>query len=401
MTRRVVTSRDMTPLLMIPGPIEVSDGVLAACSIRPPSHTSADLIAAHGRAIERMREVWLADADSQPFIVPGSGTLAMEMAATNLVGPSDKALVVNSGYFGDRMAEILRRRGAEVCELTADIGDAPAAEVVDEKLAEGGFKALFATHVDTSTGVRVDVETMAKLSRKHDVLSVFDGVCATAGERFDMKGWGADIYLTASQKAIGLPAGLALLVASSRAMAAREKLAAPPPLTVDFHQWLPIMHAYEARKPSYFSTPATTLVAGLDVALGELLSEEHDGAQGMEARFRLHERAASAMRAAWKAMELPLFCKPDLVANTLSAIRFPAGVDASLVGRIKDQGVIVAGGLHPKAKPDYFRVGHMGEVTRHPALLLRTVDAVANALSAGGRQTDTKAAHQAAVAILE
>lgn len=390
----------MTPLLMIPGPIEVSDAVLAACAIRPPSHTSGDLIAAHGRALKRMREVWLAAADSQPFVVPGSGTLAMEMAATNLVAPGDKALIVNSGFFGDRMADILTRRGAHVIQANAAIGDAPPLEVVAKLLAIGGFKALFATHVDTSTGVRTDAEGLARLAREHDVLAVIDGVCATAAERLEMEAWGVDVYLGASQKAIGLPPGLALMVASSRAMAAREKLAVPPPLAIDFHAWLPIMRAYEEGRPSYFSTPATTLVAGLDVALGELLATTHDGAEGMEARFRLHERAASAMRAAFSAMELELFCQPSLAANTLSAIRFPDGVDPSLVGRVKERGVIVAGGLHPKARTEYFRVGHMGEVTRRPELLLRTVDAVANALNDGGRKTDVRAAHAAAAAIL-
>ena len=76
------------------------------------------------------------------------------------------------------------------------------------------FKALFATHVDTSTGVRVDPEPLCRLAREAGILAVFDGVCATAGERFEMAAWGADLYFTASQKAIGLPPGLALMVAS-------------------------------------------------------------------------------------------------------------------------------------------------------------------------------------------
>ena len=391
----------MTPLLMIPGPIEVSDAVASATAIRPPSHVAPDFVAAHGRAIERMRAVWLASADSQPFIVPGSGTLTMEMAANNLVAPGEDALVVNTGFFGDRMVEMLRRRGARVHCVGAPIGGAPDAEAIDRALTETPCKAVFATHVDTSTGVRVDAQAIASLARRHEVLSVFDGVCATAGERFEMEAWGADVYLTASQKAIGLPPGLALLVASPRALAARQQLAAPPPLCLDFEAWLPIMRAYEERKPSYFSTPATTLVPALDVSLGEILAESHRSAQGIAARFALHARAGAAMRAAWAAMGLELLCQPALAAETLSAIRFPEGVDASLVGRIKEHGVIVAGGLHPEVRGEYFRVGHMGEVVRHADQLLRAVDAVADALSDGGRPTDRDAARAAATAILE
>src|SRR5690606_29807078 len=121
----------MTPLLMIPGPIEVSDAVAAAIAIRPPSHVAPDFVEAHGRALERMRAVWLASSDSQPFVVPGSGTLAMEMAATNLVGPGEAALVVNTGYFGDRMAEMLRRRGAHVRQIGAEVGEAPPLEAIE------------------------------------------------------------------------------------------------------------------------------------------------------------------------------------------------------------------------------------------------------------------------------
>ncbi|HSU81307.1 MAG TPA: aminotransferase class V-fold PLP-dependent enzyme, partial [Thermoanaerobaculia bacterium] len=219
-----------TPLLMIPGPVELSPGVLAAASGPPPSHTSPRLIEAFGRSIERMREVWRSGPSGQPFILAGSGTLAMEVAAANLVEPGDRALVVVTGYFSERMTAILRRYGAEVTEVTAPVGEVPATGEIREILErKGPFKALFATHVDTSTGVRVDPEPLCRLAREAGILSIFDGVCATAGERFDMADWGADLYFTASQKAIGLPPGLALMVTGERALAARGARKAAPP----------------------------------------------------------------------------------------------------------------------------------------------------------------------------
>ncbi|MFL6194294.1 MAG: pyridoxal-phosphate-dependent aminotransferase family protein, partial [Thermoanaerobaculia bacterium] len=261
------------PLLMIPGPVEVSPAVLAAAAVPPPGHTAPRLLEAFGRSIERMREVWRADAASQPFILAGSGTLAMEVAAANLVEPGERALVITTGYFSERMAEILRRVGAEVVEIGAPVGEAPPAEAVREALSRGPFKALFATHVDTSTGVRVDPEPLCRLAREAGVLSVFDGVCATAGERFEMAAWGADLYFTASQKALGLPPGLALMVAGERALAARAaRKAPPPPLYLDWHSWLPVHRAYEERRPSYFATPATSLVLALETGLGEIVS---------------------------------------------------------------------------------------------------------------------------------
>lgn len=371
----------MSALLMIPGPIEVSDAVIAAFSTAPPSHVAPHVIEAFGSALGNMRRVWLASDDATPFVLAGSGTIAMEMAVANLIDEGDAAVVVNTGYFSDRIAEMIERRGAAVTHVRAEVGDAPSLDAVKAALAGGSFRALFATHVDTSTGVRVDAKGLAALAREHDVLSIFDGVCATAAERFEMEAWGADVYLTASQKAIGLPAGLALLVASPRAMARRNELKHAPPMSIDFASWQPIMEAYEARKPSYFSTPATNLILALDVGLTELLDTVDGDLRGMEARFSLHQRCADEMRACWKNLGLELLCKPALAANTLSAIRYPAGVDASLVGRIKEQGVIVAGGLHPACKAEYFRVGHMGEVVLRPDALEKTRQAVTTALA--------------------
>ncbi|MEZ4438471.1 MAG: aminotransferase class V-fold PLP-dependent enzyme [Polyangiaceae bacterium] len=384
----------MRKLLMIPGPIEISPAVVEATSGAPPSHVAPDFIEAFGHALTAMRKVWLAPDDHQPFAIAGSGTIAMEMAATNLIGPGDRVLLVNTGYFGDRMAKMLRRRGAMVEELRAPAGSAPSVEAARDQLARGGFKALFATHVDTSTGVRVDAQALAELARAHDALSVFDGVCATAGERFDMGAWGADVYLTASQKAIGLPAGLALMVASPRALAARKILAAPPPMSLDFQEWLPIMQAYEARAGSYFSTPATTLVRGLAVGLDEILASRAEGASGVEARFAAHAQAAERLRRVWRVLGLELFAEDALAANTLSAIRYPAGIDTKLVGAISERGVIVAGGLHPEHKNAYFRVGHMGYSITQPEHLERTVSAIAEALAALGHACDVDAARR-------
>ena len=226
---------------MIPGPVEVSPAVLAASSIAPPGHTSPRVLEAFGTCLERMRQVWQSGPSSQPFLLTGSGTLAMEVAAANLIEPGDRAIVLNTGYFSERMAEILRRNGAEVVEIGAPVGEAPSVEEVREVLAQGSFKALFATHVDTSTGVRVDPEPLCRLAREAGVLTVFDGVCATAGERFDMEAWDADLYFTASQKAIGIPPGLALMVANERALAVRAaRKASAPPLYLDWNSWLPI-----------------------------------------------------------------------------------------------------------------------------------------------------------------
>lgn len=388
-------------LLMIPGPVEISPAVQSAFSAPPSGHLSPDVIEAFGASLAMMRRVWISSAASQPFVVPGSGTTAMDMAVANLIEPGDAAVVVNTGYFSDRMVEILKRAGAEVVDLTAVPGEVPNVSRADGAIADFArsgkkVKALFATHVDTSTGALCDPKPLAELARRHGALSIFDGVCATAAERFEMEAWGADVCFTASQKAIGLPAGLALMVASERALATRDARRDPPPLSLDWQSWRPIMQAYEDRKAAYFATPPTNLIVALAVGLGEILAD------GMDARFALHTRGARALRAAWSALSLrSVPTRAENAAHTLSALRFPAGVDATLVGRVIERGVVVAGGLHPAIRGEYFRVGHMGYALTRTDLLMRCVEAVAGGLASFGAAVDAQGAVVAMLASLQ
>ena len=158
----------------------------------------------------------------------------MDMAAANLIEPGDAALVVNTGYFGDRFGAILERYGATVTQVCAPtVGDAPALEDVEAALKDPstgsgrGYKLMTITHVDTSTAVCADVKGLAALGREHDVLVVVDGVCSVAGEELRQEEWGVDLALTASQKAIGVPPGLALVVAGPRALDAFRQRKTP------------------------------------------------------------------------------------------------------------------------------------------------------------------------------
>jgi alanine-glyoxylate transaminase/serine-glyoxylate transaminase/serine-pyruvate transaminase len=381
-------------LLMIPGPIEFTPEVLRAMGMSTASHIAPNFIAAFGQALERMRQVFLCP-NGQPFILAGSGTLAMDTAAANLVEPGDRAMVVNTGYFGDRFAAILERYGADVTQVQAPaIGDAPNLEAVEAALKGGGFKVMTITHVDTSTAVGTDVKGLAALGRSHGALVVVDGVCSVAGEEMHQEEWGIDLALTASQKAIGVPPGLALVVAGPRAMEAFHRRKAPVgSYYADWTEWLPIMEAYEARQPSYFGTPPVNLIWALNVSLGQILDE------GMEARFARHRLLSDALKAAIKALgmrQVPV--GPDRTATTLTAPYYPEGVDAGVLGQISQAGVILAGGLHPEIRTRYFRIGHMGAVTASD--ILTTVGAMERGLRQVGYKFEIGAGLAAAQAVL-
>ncbi|MGD2143859.1 MAG: aminotransferase class V-fold PLP-dependent enzyme, partial [Anaerolineae bacterium] len=284
-------------LLMIPGPIEFTPDVLRAMGMPTTSHVAPNFIAVFAAALERLRDVFLAPG-GQPIVVAGSGTLAMDMAAANLIELGDAALVVNSGVFADRFGEILERYGAEVTHVRAPvIGDAPSLGQVGAAFDGSAFKLMTITHVDTSTGVAADVGALARLGRDHGVLVVVDGVCSLAGEELRQEAWGIDLALTASQKAIGVPPGLALVVAGPRALEAFRARETPVGnYYSDWSKWVPIMQAYEACEPSYFGTPPVNLIWALNVSLGQILEE------GMEARFERHRRMSTAVKAAVTAL---------------------------------------------------------------------------------------------------
>jgi alanine-glyoxylate transaminase/serine-glyoxylate transaminase/serine-pyruvate transaminase len=317
------------------------------------------------------------------------------MAASNLVDAGDKALVVNSGYFSDRFVAILEGCGAEVTQVHPPaIGDVPALELVDAALKADEFKLMTITHVDTSTAVGTDVKGLAALGREHGVLVVVDGVCSVAGEEMRQEEWGIDLALTASQKAIGVPPGLALLVAGPRAMDAFRRRKTPVTnYYADWSRWLPIMESVEAHKPLYFGTPPVNHIWALNVSLGQILEE------GVEARFARHRKLSEAFKAAIAALgmkQVPV--RSEVTATTLTAPYYPEGVDATLLGQVNRAGVILAGGLLPPIKTQYFRVGHMGAVTS--ADILTTVGAIERGLVAVGHRFELGAGLAAAQAAL-
>lgn len=365
-------------LLMIPGPTEFEPRVLQALGAPTTSHVAPEFIEVFGQALERMREVWLAPK-GQPLIICGSGTLAMDIAGSNLIEPKDKALVLSTGVFGDRFEDLLSRYGASVTVLRSPLGDTVDFDEVERELQRGQYKLMTATHVDTSTAVRVDAERFGKLGKRHGVLTVLDGVCSVGGEALRQEEWGIDVAFTASQKAVGVPPGLALLVASENAINAWRRRRSPVlNYYADWGNWLPVMQAYEERRPAYFGTPAVNLVAALNVSLGQILHE------GMDKRFQRHRLLGKACRAACAA--LGLGCVPtsnEHAADTLTAPRYPDGVEPDcFLQTARKAGAIFAGGLHPDMAKKYFRIGHMG-ATR-AGELIAAVGAVEAGLAACG-----------------
>jgi len=365
---------------MIPGPIEFDPAVLAAMSIPTSSHTDATFIQTFGEALEKLRIVFQSP-NGQPFVVAGSGTLAMDVAVANLIEAGDSVLLLNIGYFSERFGEILERYGAKVTQIKAPLGDRPDLQQVEDELKKGTYKALFFSHVDTSSGVLNDVPSLARLAQRYGALCVVDGVCSIAAEELRMDEWGVDVAVTGSQKAIAVPPGLAIWVVSQRALEVCRKRKTPVPNYYgDWLKWLPVMQAHEARQFDYFATPAINLIRALKISLNQIVEE------GIENRFRRHLALSRVFKAAMTALELDQIpVREEVAAHTLSAVRYPKGIQASdFLPRVAQEGVVISGGLLPPIKQEYFRVGHMGNISFGD--LIGTVSAIEKALHSLGYQ---------------
>jgi serine---pyruvate transaminase len=329
--------------LFTPGPTPVPPEVLAAIAQPIIHHRGADFRALYERCLQRLREVFRTESDVLMFAASGTG--AMESAVANLCGPGERVLVVSAGYFGERWAAIARAYGCDVDELRYEWGAMPAAEDVAERAR--GAKAVLLTQSETSTGVVADVQALTAAAREAGALAVVDAVSSLGAVPLETDAWGVDVVISGSQKALMTPPGLALVSVSDAAWA---QLSSSPRFYFDWER----TRTAQARLDAAF-TPAVSLVAGLDVALGLLL---HDG---LESAFDHHVRLGRACRAGVKAMGLELFSPDDDRSAVVTAIHAPDGVDANeLVALLRDRhGITVAPGQGP-LKGKVFRIGHIG-----------------------------------------
>jgi aspartate aminotransferase-like enzyme len=334
--------------LFTPGPTPVPPEVLEAMSRPIIHHRSSDFRAIFARLLERLGRVYR--TEGHVLVYTASGTGGMESAVSNLTRPGDRVVVVSAGHFGERWTAMAWNFGCEVDELAYEWGEAPVPEDLARRLRElGGAKVVFTTHSETSTGVVADLQGLAAAAKDAGALVAVDAVSSLGAVPLETDAWGLDAVVSASQKALMTPPGLATVSASADAWAAVEAGAA----SRFYFDWTRTRERQERSDPSF--TPAVSTVAGLDVALGLLLEE------GLEQAFERHVRLGRACRAGAKAMGLDLFSPDDDSSAVVTAINAPDGIDSTeLVQTLRDRhGIVLAPGQGP-LRGRVFRIGHIG-----------------------------------------
>ena len=354
-------------LVMIPGPTPVKESIQREMGRKTAAFKDPEFVEDYLQVLDDLKELW--QTEGEVFVIPGSGTVAMEMAVSNIIAPDEKVLIVSHGYFGDRFVEIAERKSYRKEVLQSEWGTVVAPEKIESRLLNDDFRAVLVTHVDTSTGVKAPIKEIGEIvGAMDDTLFIVDGVCSTAAEREYIDPMNIDILLTGSQKAFGVPPGLAILWAGPRAMKRREELGQIREYYVDFEKWLPIMHD----PTNYFSTPAVNLVWALQESL-RLIKEE-----GLEERFKRHRRDADAIQTALKEIGFEILAEPERRAATLSNVIYPEGIeDEEFRSILREEGVVVAGGLGDYAGK-LFRLGHMGNIDSH--IITSTISAIERSL---------------------
>jgi aspartate aminotransferase-like enzyme len=267
----------------------------------------------------------------------------------NLLSPGERVLAVTAGAFGDRWSALAKAYGADVHELRYSWGETPQPEDVSARLAETGAEVAFVVHSETSTGVVCDVQAVVRAAHEAGALVVVDAVSSLGAVPLETDGWGLDAVVAGSQKALMTPPGLSLATVSGAAWD-RSRRSTMPRFYFD---WERTRAELETGTTPF--TPAVTLVAALDAALGLLLEE------GLDAAFARHAALGRACREGVKAMGLELFSPDEERSAVVTAILTPEGIDArELVLALRDRfGITVAGG-HGELGSRMFRIGHIG-----------------------------------------
>jgi serine---pyruvate transaminase len=311
-------------------------------------HRGADFRALFARCLERLHEVFRTEHDVLVFT--SSGTGAMESAVSNLGGRGKQVLVVSAGHFGERWASIAGAYGWEVEHMRYAWGESPSPDDLASRLDElGGETVVFLTQSETSTGVVADVQGLAAACRKTGSVAVVDAISSLGAVPLEVDEWGIDVAVAGSQKALMTPPGLAFASVSQAAWRRREQGDLPR----FYFDWERTRKAQE--RPLAAFTPAVSLVAGLDVALGLLLEK------GLAAAFEHHVRLGRACREGVKAMGLELFSPDDDRSAVVTAIKAPDGVDSGeVVATLRERfGITIAGG-QGDLQGQIFRIGHIG-----------------------------------------
>ena len=337
-------------LLLGPGPSPVSARVMDAMQRPVLSHLDPEMMAILDDIRARLGRVFRADAGAFSFAVSGTGTAGMETAIANLTQPGTRAIAVVTGYFGDRLAQMLARYGAEVTRVDVEWGRACDPAHLEAAL-KGGADLVTMVHAETSTGVLNPVADLCRVAKAAGARTIVDAVTSLGAHPVEAAAWGADAIYSCSQKGLGAPSGLAPVtfagISGLKAGAAYRS-------SRSFYFDVGLLHDYWVER-KYHHTISAPLIYALQEALA-VVEEE-----GLEARWQRHRTNHLAFVEALAGIGLDILPPPSERLWSLNAVKIPAGVDDAAIRKalLREHGIEIGAGLGPLAGK-IWRIGLMG-----------------------------------------
>jgi len=351
--RRV--SIDLPPMtkphikLFIPGPVEVSEKTYQAMCEPMIGHRSGDFKNLYAGIQPKLQSLF---GTRRPvFLSTSSAWGVMEGSIRNLVGK--KVLNCMCGAFSDKWFDVSKRCGKEAEALQVEWGQPILPQLIDQKLAAGGFDALTLIHNETSCGVRNPLPEIAAVMAKYpDVAFIVDTVSSFSTERIAMDELGIDVLLTGSQKALALPPGLGIFAVSEKAME-RAKTIEGRGYYFDFVEF-----AKNQEQDMTPSTPVISLIYALRSKLAEIETE------GVESRYERHRRLNGIVHEWVQARGFEFFAPEGYRSLSLTCVSNNKSIDiAAWIKRLREKHSVVIDGGYGKLKGKTFRISNMGDET--------------------------------------
>jgi aspartate aminotransferase-like enzyme len=334
--------------LITPGPTPVPPEVLLAGAEPVVHHRAPRFVEIYNECVEGLKYVYQSSNDVLVFAASGTG--AMESAVVNVVNPGDKVIVASVGNFGERWTKLTRKWGAEVVALDFEWGTKADPSVIAAALADNpDAKAVYVQFSETSTGVVNDIKAIGEIVARTPAILVVDAISGLGATDLPTDAWRVDVCVAGSQKALMIPPGLACVAVSDKAWKVVEECRNPR----FYFDW--VSHRDKARDGQTPFTPAVSLFVMLNKAI-EMIRDE-----GLATVFERHRVLSRGCKEGVKALGLELFGPDDPAANSVTAVKVPAGVDGGKIGKLaRDRyGVWLAGG-QGRLKGQIFRFGHCG-----------------------------------------
>ena len=340
--------------LFTPGPTPILPAAQTAMASFAMHHRTAEFRDLFSRVLADLKE--FIGTKNDVLVLSSSGTGAMEGSVSNLTSPGDKVLVLSAGKFGERWRDLAQAFGCAVEMVTAPYGETFSLDEIRRKLTPS-VRAVYVQATESSTGARHDVEGIARLVRAtgDDTLLVVDAITGLGTTHFDVDGWGIDVIIGGSQKALMIPAGLAYCAISERAWK-RMDTTTSPRYYFDFRK-----ERKAAAKGEAAFTPATSLFAAMGAALDFVREMGNDDvAAGREALVNNAELAAEMTRAGAQALGMKLFAA-SAPAAALTAIQASPGIDSGvMVKEFREAFAAVVANGQGEMRGKLFRIAHLG-----------------------------------------